>query len=152
MTKYGMASQSSSSEVTSRSKPNSSAPIAPDASSHLVTNHKLHGHNFLQWSQSVFMYICGRGTNGHLISEISAPEKQTLNTGPGKLMITGYVMAIKFHDHGGWRKLSAPQNSQGNMGGCTWNIFQHREFLRIIWDWNQIIWSTTGRIECYLIF
>ena len=73
MTKYGMASQSSSSEVNSRSKP-SSVPIVPDASSHLVTNHKLHGHNFLQWSQSVFMYICGRGKDGHLTGEISALE------------------------------------------------------------------------------
>ena len=73
MTKYGMASQSSSSEVTSRSEP-SSVPIVPDSSSHLVTNHKLHGHNFLQWSQSVFMYICGRGKDGHLTGEISALE------------------------------------------------------------------------------
>ncbi|PKA63925.1 Retrovirus-related Pol polyprotein from transposon TNT 1-94 [Apostasia shenzhenica] len=69
-----MASQSSSSEVTSRSESNSSLPIVSDNSSHLVTNHKLHGHNFLQWSQSVFMYICGRGKDGHLTGEISAPE------------------------------------------------------------------------------
>ena len=73
MTKYGMASHSSS-EVTSRAEPNSSTPITPDTSSHLITPHKLHGHNFLQWSQSVFMYICGRGKDGHLTGEISTPE------------------------------------------------------------------------------
>ena len=68
-----MVSQSSPSAVTSRSEP-SSVPIILDTSSHLVTNHKLHGHNFLQWSQSVFMYICGRGKDGHLTGEISALE------------------------------------------------------------------------------
>ena len=73
MTKYGMASQTSSSEVTSRSESHPSVPSVPNTS-HLVTNHKLHGHNFLQWSQSVFMYIWGRGKDGHLTSETTAPE------------------------------------------------------------------------------
>ena len=74
MTKYGMASQTSVSEVTSRSEPISQVPSIPDSSSHLVTNHKLHGQNFLQWSQSVFMYICGRGKDAHLTGETAAPE------------------------------------------------------------------------------
>ena len=74
MTKYGMASQSSSSEITSRTEPFPSAPVVAEASSHPVTNHKLHGHNFLQWSQSVFMFICGRGKDGHLTGEITTPD------------------------------------------------------------------------------
>lgn len=69
-----MTSKSSSSEVTSRSESVSPALIIPDSSSNLVTSHKLHGHNFLQWSQSVFMFICSRGKDGHLIGEITAPE------------------------------------------------------------------------------
>lgn len=40
----------------------------------VVTNHKLHGHNFLQWSQPIFMYICGRGKDGHFTGEIMASE------------------------------------------------------------------------------
>ena len=74
MTKYGMASQTSSSEVTSRSEPNISIPTITENSPQPVTNHKRQGHNFLQWSQSVFMYICGRGKDGHLTGEISALE------------------------------------------------------------------------------
>ncbi|KAL5563644.1 hypothetical protein UlMin_033391 [Ulmus minor] len=61
MTKYGMNTQSSSLEVNSRPETN----ITENLSS-LVTNHKLNGHNFLQWSQSVFKYICGKGKDEYL--------------------------------------------------------------------------------------
>ena len=71
-----MASKTSisSSDVTSRSESDFSAPIISDSSSNPVTSHKLQGHNFLQWSQTVFMFICGRGKDGHLTGEITAPE------------------------------------------------------------------------------
>ena len=41
----------------------------------LITSHNLNGQNFLQWSQSVWMFICGRGKEDYLIGEISIPKK-----------------------------------------------------------------------------
>ena len=61
-----MNTQSSSLEVNSRPETN----ITENLSS-LVTNHKLNGPTFLQWSQSVFMYICGKGKDEYLTGEIS---------------------------------------------------------------------------------
>ncbi|KAL5572693.1 hypothetical protein UlMin_022290 [Ulmus minor] len=68
MTKYGMNTHISSLEVSSRPKTNITENSSP-----LITNHKLTGHNFLQWSQSVFMYICGRGKDEYLTGEVSIP-------------------------------------------------------------------------------
>jgi hypothetical protein len=63
MAKHGLASVSYE---------NSSQPH--DSSHQIVTNHKLQGHNFLQWNQSVFIYICGRGKDGHLTGDTPAPD------------------------------------------------------------------------------
>ncbi|RVX06552.1 Retrovirus-related Pol polyprotein from transposon RE2 [Vitis vinifera] len=41
----------------------------------LITGHKLNGHNFLQWSQSVMMYVCGKGKDEYLTGEVAIPEK-----------------------------------------------------------------------------
>ena len=41
-------------------------------------SHKLNGKNYLQWSQSVKLVICGRGKLGFLIGETSAPNKTDL--------------------------------------------------------------------------
>ena len=51
---------------------------APNTDSHLVqiTNIKLNGDNFLRWSQSVRMYIRGRGKIGYLTGEKKAPAKE----------------------------------------------------------------------------
>ena len=40
----------------------------------LVTSHKFNGHNFLQWSQSVMMYIGGKGKEEYLTGEIETPK------------------------------------------------------------------------------
>ena len=40
----------------------------------LVTSHKFNGHNFLQWSQSVMMYIGGKGKEEYLTREIETPK------------------------------------------------------------------------------
>ncbi|KAI3470119.1 hypothetical protein Pfo_026782 [Paulownia fortunei] len=74
MTKYGMNSQSSTSEVSSRPEQTSSANIQ-ESSSLLITNHKLNGHNYLQWSQSVLMYICGKEKDEYLTGEVPILEK-----------------------------------------------------------------------------
>ena len=39
-----------------------------------ITGHKLNGNNYLQWSQSVKMFICGRGKDEYLIGEIVPPK------------------------------------------------------------------------------
>ena len=39
-----------------------------------ITIHKLNGQNFLQWSQSVKMYLRGRGRLGYLTGSTAAPE------------------------------------------------------------------------------
>ena len=44
----------------------------------LITSHKLNGQNFLQWSQSVRMFICGSGKD-YLTGEIPIPK----NDDPG---------------------------------------------------------------------
>ncbi|XP_024030846.1 uncharacterized protein LOC112094389 [Morus notabilis] len=80
-----MASETTSSpfEVSSHSDQTS----APQNSRHfgnsgnsenlspLITSHKLNGQNFLQWSQSVRMFICGRGKEDYLTGEIPILKK-----------------------------------------------------------------------------
>lgn len=41
----------------------------------LITSHKLNGHNYLQWPQSMMMYICGRGKDGYITGEVTTPQK-----------------------------------------------------------------------------
>ncbi|XP_062089070.1 uncharacterized protein LOC133795632 [Humulus lupulus] len=40
----------------------------------LVSSHKFYGHNYLQWSQLVMMYIGGKGKEKYLIGEIDTPK------------------------------------------------------------------------------
>lgn len=71
-----MASQTSASEVSSTTEshvPNSQGNDGPHT---MITGHRLNGHNFLQWSQSVLMFICGKGKEDYLTGEITAPEKE----------------------------------------------------------------------------
>ncbi|PIN18143.1 hypothetical protein CDL12_09191 [Handroanthus impetiginosus] len=39
-----------------------------------ITGHKLNGNNYVQWSQSVKMFICGRGKDEYLTNEIVPPK------------------------------------------------------------------------------
>ena len=79
MTKYGMATerQSSASEVTSNPEiiPAASNPGGTKGTSLLITGHELNGHNYLQWSQSVMMFICGKGKEEYLTGEMAIPER-----------------------------------------------------------------------------
>ncbi|KAH6795113.1 hypothetical protein C2S52_005590 [Perilla frutescens var. hirtella] len=45
-----------------------------DSSLVLITGHKLNGHNYVQLSQSVFMFICGKGKDEYLTEEAESPE------------------------------------------------------------------------------
>ena len=70
MTKYGMATEKdSSSEITSaRESPGSSNNGGSEsvASAILITGHKLNRQNYIQWSHSVIMFICGRDKDDYL--------------------------------------------------------------------------------------
>ena len=79
MTKYEMATkrQSSTSEVTSNQETMIPSNNGFSDSSHLpITGHKLNGKNFLQSSQSVMMFICGKGKDDYLTRIITPPKKE----------------------------------------------------------------------------
>ncbi|KAL5739459.1 hypothetical protein ACOSQ2_028639 [Xanthoceras sorbifolium] len=82
MTKYGMATPSSSSDVTSNPQPTTSNNNGGGSSDnthipHLpITGHKLNGHNYLQWSQSVLMFICSKGRDDYLTGVAKSPDKE----------------------------------------------------------------------------
>lgn len=82
MTKYGLNTQTTSSKVNSAFEQNSSANNSGNYSTNIVdnsslpiTSHKLNGHNFLRWSQSVLMYISGKGKDNYLTGEIHIPAE-----------------------------------------------------------------------------
>ena len=74
MVKYGMAIGANSSifEVSSYSDQAATLPTSGNSENIalLITSHKLNGQNFLQWSQSVRMFICGTGKEDYLTGEI----------------------------------------------------------------------------------
>ena len=41
-----------------------------------ITGHKLNGHNYLQWSQSVMMFICRKRRDDHLTGLTVPPSKE----------------------------------------------------------------------------
>ncbi|GMI84832.1 hypothetical protein HRI_002152500 [Hibiscus trionum] len=68
----GNVSDSETSQVTQNVN---QAPSYGDVNSSLIiTNHRLDGKNFLQWSQSVLMVIRGRGKLGYINGEIPRPS------------------------------------------------------------------------------
>ena len=42
-----------------------------------ITGHKLNGKNFLQWSQSVLIFLRGKGKDEHLTGNIAKPAKDS---------------------------------------------------------------------------
>ncbi|CAH9120755.1 unnamed protein product [Cuscuta epithymum] len=73
MTKYGNNVQGFTSS-SSTETPQSSSTINSDHFSTQITNHKLNGQNYLQWSQSVRMFICGKSKEDFL-SITAAPKE-----------------------------------------------------------------------------
>ncbi|KAL5739623.1 hypothetical protein ACOSQ2_028803 [Xanthoceras sorbifolium] len=68
---------SSSLDINSKPKYNSSNGGSENNHPHtLITNHKLNGHNYLQWSQSVMMFVCGKGKDDYLTGVVVAPSKE----------------------------------------------------------------------------
>ncbi|RVW56445.1 Retrovirus-related Pol polyprotein from transposon RE1 [Vitis vinifera] len=76
MTKYGMASSQVSSVTSPESRGRSEIPNlgGSDSSPILITGHKLNGHNYLQWSQSMLLLICGKGKDEYLTRKAVMPE------------------------------------------------------------------------------
>ncbi|XP_059638929.1 uncharacterized protein LOC132281222 [Cornus florida] len=66
----------STSPITTQ--PTNPATQAPNADSHSVqiTNIRFNGDNYLRWSQSVQMYIRGRGKIGYLTGDKKAPVSE----------------------------------------------------------------------------
>ncbi|RVW98977.1 Retrovirus-related Pol polyprotein from transposon TNT 1-94 [Vitis vinifera] len=76
MTKYRMTS----SQVSSVTSPESGGRFeipnlgGSDSSPILIRGHKLNGHNYLQWSQFVLLFICGKGKDEYFTGEAAMPE------------------------------------------------------------------------------
>ena len=75
-----MATPSSSSNINSESSTSNNNGGGGSDNSHIphlpITSHKLNGHNYLQWSQSVMMFICGKGKDEYLIGVAESPAKE----------------------------------------------------------------------------
>ncbi|KAL5779663.1 hypothetical protein ACOSQ2_010400 [Xanthoceras sorbifolium] len=71
-------SEQSSPERPSNSEIASGSTGGSDNNNHhpLITSHKLNGHNYLQFSQSVIMFVCGKGKDDHLTGTAVAPSKE----------------------------------------------------------------------------
>ena len=80
MTKYGMTmaqQRQSLSEVTSHPETSATGSNGGYAGNPLpITGHKLNGQNYLQWSQSVMMFICGKGRDDYLTGVAVPPSKE----------------------------------------------------------------------------
>ncbi|RVW91107.1 hypothetical protein CK203_039906 [Vitis vinifera] len=73
---FGMATNSSSS--TSDIIISSSSSSHQMETSHLpITAHKLNGQNYLQWSQSILMFIRGKEKDDYITGASAAPETTT---------------------------------------------------------------------------
>ncbi|KAL4378943.1 hypothetical protein GQ457_02G009710 [Hibiscus cannabinus] len=66
-------------QISSASDPSFSAEVLPDSNASAVTCHKLVGPNYLQWSQSIKLYITGRGKLGYITGQVEKPN----STDPG---------------------------------------------------------------------
>nr|GMC86690.1 uncharacterized protein LOC109159828 [Ipomoea batatas] len=76
MTKYGMASSQTSNITTTEAGGSSQTPnlSGSDSTPILITGHKLNGQNYLQLSQSVLLFICGKGKDDYLTGTAAKPE------------------------------------------------------------------------------
>ena len=70
MTTDKMSSTSNQEVVISSNNGRSEISVLP------ITGHKLNGHNFLQQSQSVMMFICRKGKDNYLTGTAMAPRKE----------------------------------------------------------------------------
>ncbi|KAH1114583.1 hypothetical protein J1N35_007961 [Gossypium stocksii] len=70
---YSSTSPSPTPEITSNPKKFSGSNAQSDLSSLTITCHRLNGNIFLEWSQSVKVFLLGRERLGYVTSEIKKP-------------------------------------------------------------------------------
>ena len=90
---YGMAATGQSSLFKVTSQPRIASPVSiprggTKSISHQIIGHKLNGHNYLQWSSSVIMFICGKSRDDYLTRDIIILEKNDPNFQTWKTKIT----------------------------------------------------------------
>nr|GMD39400.1 Retrovirus-related Pol polyprotein from transposon RE1 [Ipomoea batatas] len=71
-----MTSSQTSNITTTEAGGSSETPnlSGSDSSPILITGHKLNGQNYLQWSQFVLLFICGKGKDDYLTGTAAKPE------------------------------------------------------------------------------
>lgn len=75
MVKYGMVSSSLNSEVTSpQDSTVSNLSGTQDSDQIHITDHKLNEINSHHWSQSVMMFVCGKGIDDYLSRAAARPK------------------------------------------------------------------------------
>ncbi|KAL4282295.1 hypothetical protein GQ457_03G025720 [Hibiscus cannabinus] len=74
---------SSSTDITSLPAP-SSGSLDPPESTLAITCHRLNGNNYLEWSQSIKIYVAGRGRSGYLNGSLKQPSDTTDSVGAAK--------------------------------------------------------------------
>ncbi|KAL4304458.1 hypothetical protein GQ457_10G015160 [Hibiscus cannabinus] len=79
-----LSDSSSSADITSLPAPSSGSLDNPDSSSLAITCHRLTGNNYLEWSQSVKIYVVGRGRSGYLTGNTEQPNATTDAAGSAK--------------------------------------------------------------------
>ena len=76
MTKYDKRDSTATvSQITSNPKAMASSNNSADSNHMPITGHKLNGNNYLQWSHSVMMFICGKGKDDYLNGVATKPNK-----------------------------------------------------------------------------
>lgn len=76
MTKYGKRDSTTTvSQITSNQEAMASSNSSADSNLMAITGHKLNGNNYLQWSHSVMMFICGKGKDDYLNGVAAKPNK-----------------------------------------------------------------------------
>ena len=120
MTKYGMATEretSNPSRVATNTEASSSNHNRGTEGSFLsVIGHKLNRHNYLQWSQSVMMFICGRGKDKYLTSAAVQPKKEDPKYKTWKMennMVMSWLINSMTNDIG--REVPIVWNHQGDL-------------------------------------
>ena len=114
----------SPSEVSSRPEQTPSS-THQENSSLIITNHKLNGHNYLQWSQSVFMYDHG------MVRDSNSRETRSSLSNVESRESYDHGMTNQLYDYKSWRKFSVVQNGSRDLGCSMVNLLKHGEHIRI---------------------
>ena len=112
------SAESSTTEVTSAANSHGGS----ENTSTLITGHKLNGHNYLQWSQSVMMFICGKGKDEYLTGEITIPGNGDPKYRKWKTenhMIMSWLINSMNNEIG---EFSSIPNCKGDMGCSEGNL------------------------------